>query len=100
MIRPRHRRRASSRTPEQRLALARRALRRARARGKKQARADDTRGKIIIGAFCKEHALRNPGSETRRTVRQGIERHLEHRPRGRYLFVELLERLEDEPQVS
>jgi hypothetical protein len=88
------------RTPEQRLALAQRRLRRARAREKKQARADDARSKIIIGAFCKERALRNPGSETRQTVRRGIKRHLALRPRDRYLFVELLELLEDQQETE
>jgi hypothetical protein len=87
----RQRRPAHIRALEQKIALAQRVLRRALAQEKKQARADDSRGKIIIGAFCREHALRNPGSETRQVVRRGIERHLEQRPRDRYLFLKLLE---------
>jgi hypothetical protein len=99
---PRERRRqpADIRTLEQKLARTQRALRRAQARQKKQARADDARGKIIIGAFCKQHALRYPGSAIRHTVRWGIERHLALRPSDRYLFVEVLALLEDKPPGS
>jgi hypothetical protein len=56
----------------------------------RKARRDSTRASIIIGAFCKEHATRNPGSETQQVVRRGIEGHIALRPEDRHLFAELL----------
>jgi hypothetical protein len=79
---------------EQALAKAQRALRAARSEEKKQARADDTRVKIVIGAFMQEHALRNPGSDVQRIVLRGIKEHIALRPRDAYLFAGLLAKWE------
>ena len=67
-----------------------RELRAVQSRKKSKARSDDTHAKIVIGAFCKEHAIRNPGSEVQQVVRRGIERHLALRPDDRPLFADLL----------
>jgi hypothetical protein len=72
------------RTLEQRAEKAQRALRRARALEKDQARADDARRKIIAGALALEHMDKNPGSDFGKTLFRLLDEYA--RPHERHLF--------------
>jgi hypothetical protein len=81
---------------EKRAAKTNRALRRARAAQRDEARAEDTRRKIIAGALALEHFEKNPGSEFGKIMFRLLDEYT--RPDSRYLFAFLPVR--DPPPAS
>jgi hypothetical protein len=63
-----------------------RQLRQARAVEAKQSRADDSRRKIIGGALCETHALKNPQSDFAKTHVGLLKQYV--RPEDRWLFAD------------
>ena len=71
-------------TLEKRLEAIQRQIRREKSAAKGQARADDTRRKIIAGALALEHFAKNPGSDFGKIMFRLIDEYA--RPEDRVLF--------------
>lgn len=81
----------------QKLAKVQREIRRAKAEEKQQERDRDTRRKVIEGALCETHALKNPGSEFA-TVYLRLLKTV--KPRDRHLFADIYRALLPAPEVE